>query len=139
MRLSELIKKINGRVRVFEVKAGNDPEILRVSEDSRKVQAGDLFVARPGTKSDGAKFTADAIAKGAVAIVSAETIGVPHHIASARVENANLALALLAHEVAGNPTSTMKMIGITGTKGKTTVAYLMRSVLKAAGKKVGMI
>jgi len=56
-----------------------------------------------------------------------------------RVEDVNLACALLAHEVAGNPTAGMKMIGITGTKGKTTVAYLMRSVLKAAGHRVGMI
>ena len=91
---------------------GSDPEVLGVCEDSRKVRGGDLFIARSGTKKSGGDFVAEAIAKGAVAVVAEsgqwsvvsgqmETTGV----AFARVGNANLAAALLAHEVAGNPTS----------------------------------
>src|SRR5271154_5341532 len=106
MRFSELIQRIGreGEPLVSDVRAGNDPEVLRVVEDSRKVMAGDLFVARGGTKTSGAQFAADAIAKGAVAVVSGEVIDVPPGVGFARVENANLTLALLAHEIAGNPT-----------------------------------
>src|ERR1041384_2555529 len=99
-----------------------DPEILRVCEDSRRVRAGDFFVARSGTKTSGAVFAKDAIAKGAAAVVSEEPVEVPRGIAFVRVADANKACALLAHAVAGFPTRGMTMIGVTGTKGKTTVA-----------------
>ncbi len=153
MKFSELMERVKQRgVEVLELRDGRtkvptpwsdgsggaDPIIAGVCEDSRKVKPGDLFVARGGTKEDGAKYIADAVARGAVAIV-AETIVDWPGVGSATVQDANLACAFLAHEIAGNPTADMKMIGITGTKGKTTVAYLLRSVLKAAGHKVGMI
>ncbi|HVX83378.1 MAG TPA: UDP-N-acetylmuramoyl-L-alanyl-D-glutamate--2,6-diaminopimelate ligase [Phycisphaerae bacterium] len=153
MRFSELMKRTAERgLAVTEVRdgktrtptpwsdgsGGNDPEIRGVSDDSRKVKPGDVFVARSGTKADGTKFIVDAINRGAVAIVGEMTIDI-EGVGSARVDDVNRACALLAHEMAGNPTAGMKVIGVTGTKGKTTVAYLLRSVLKAAGTKVGMI
>jgi UDP-N-acetylmuramoyl-L-alanyl-D-glutamate--2,6-diaminopimelate ligase len=148
MKFSELMKRVAVRgVQVVEMRGGAhgaDPEITGVAEDSRKVKPGDLFVARGGTKTSGEKFVEEALARGAVAMVlPVENPGHGHEafyrVAVARVKDVNLACALLAHEVAGNPTAGMKVIGITGTKGKTTVAYLLRSVLKAAGHKVGMI
>ncbi len=136
MKFTELISPLSDTV---SCNPASNPEILRIVEDSRRVQPGDLFVARSGTKTSGAAFAADAIKAGAVAIVAAEPVAVPESVAFVQVPNANAALALLAHQIRGNPTRTMKMLAVTGTKGKTTVAYLLRSVLKAAGKKVGMI
>lgn len=141
MKFSELMRRMQERgVVVEEMRAGGDPEVLRVCEDSRQVKAGDLFVARGGTQVKGAAFAADAVARGAVAVVAGggeecPSLAVPF----AKVTDANLACALLAHEVAAHPTASMKVIAVTGTKGKTTVAYLLRSVLRAAGHKVGMI
>jgi UDP-N-acetylmuramoyl-L-alanyl-D-glutamate--2,6-diaminopimelate ligase len=136
MKFTDLIAPLSD---VLVCKHAANPEVLRVAQDSRQVQPGDLFVARAGTKASGASFAADAIKAGAVAIVAAEAISVPAGVAFAQVQNANAALALLAHQIQGNPTRSMKMIAVTGTKGKTTVAYLLRSVIKFAGKKVGMI
>jgi UDP-N-acetylmuramoyl-L-alanyl-D-glutamate--2,6-diaminopimelate ligase len=139
MKFSELVNRVKGRVGVVEAAGAGDPEVVRVCEDSRKVRAGDLFVARGGTKADGGTFVADALARGAVAVVSAEGVDVAARVAVARVKDTNLGVALLAHELAGNPTAGMKMIGVTGTKGKTTVAYLVRSILRAAGTTCGLV
>ena len=78
MLFSELIKHIGGGVTVMESRLASDPSINRVCEDSRKVQRGDLFVARSGTKTSGAQFAADALSKGAAAIISAPTSNTPH-------------------------------------------------------------
>jgi UDP-N-acetylmuramoyl-L-alanyl-D-glutamate--2,6-diaminopimelate ligase len=143
MKLSELIRRIGdagtGGCAVGTVRLAGDPEVTRVCEDSRKVQAGDLFMARSGTKTSGAKFAADAVAKGAVAIVSDEPIETLENVAFVQVDNGNRAMALIANELAGRPTDSMTLLAVTGTKGKTTVAYLLRAVLKAARKKCGMI
>jgi UDP-N-acetylmuramoyl-L-alanyl-D-glutamate--2,6-diaminopimelate ligase len=139
MKFSELVNRVKGRVGVVEATAAVDPEVVRVCEDSRKVRAGDLFVARGGTKSDGGRFVADAVARGAVAEISAEGVDVGGSVAVARMQNANLGVALLAHELAENPTAGMKMLAVTGTKGKTTVAYLVRSILRAAGTSCGLV
>lgn len=116
-----------------------DPVVVRVSEDSRKVRTGDLFIARSGTKTSGAQYAADAISRGAVAIVAEDDIAVPAQVAFARVVDAKQALPLLAHRVAGYPTAGMRMLAVTGTKGKTTIAYLLRSIFRQAGVRCGMV
>jgi UDP-N-acetylmuramoyl-L-alanyl-D-glutamate--2,6-diaminopimelate ligase len=113
-------------------------EILGIREDSRQVRPGDLFIARGGTQTDGAKFIADAKAKGAVAVVSASAIAdcpLPQVI----VSDPAAAASVLAHGFFGDPSEKLKVVGVTGTNGKTTVAYLLRHVLNHFKQRCGMI
>src|SRR4051812_5101191 len=106
---------------------GGGTEVTGGAEECRKGEKGGGVVARAGTKTNGEKYIYEAMERGAVATVLPADCGVSepkgyHRNALARVEDVNLACAILAHEVAGNPTAGLKMIGVTGTKGKTTVA-----------------
>jgi UDP-N-acetylmuramoyl-L-alanyl-D-glutamate--2,6-diaminopimelate ligase len=107
--------------------------------DSRQVGAGDVFVALKGLKASGADYARDAIARGAVAIVAeqpaAQTTDVPWVV----VTDARLAMARLADEFYRHPSHEMRVVGITGTNGKTTTAYLLRAVFEAAGIKTGLL
>jgi UDP-N-acetylmuramoyl-L-alanyl-D-glutamate--2,6-diaminopimelate ligase len=108
-------------------------DVCGVEYDSRRVQPGSLFVAVKGTRTDGNRFVAQAVAAGAAAIVS--LVPPPHDFAGtwAQVEDDRTALAILAANFFGRPTEHLRAIGVTGTNGKTTTAYLVESILKAAG------
>ena len=114
-------------------------DIRGVAYDSRQVKPGDVFVALTGLKAAGADFAADAIRRGAVAVVAdraAETaVSVPWVI----VPDARAAMAAIAAEVYQHPSRSMQVVGVTGTNGKTTTAYLLRAVFESAGKKCGLI
>jgi len=108
-------------------------EILGVEYDSRRVSPGALFVAIRGAQTDGARFAADALANGAVAVVSAsprpEGVSAPW----IQVQDDRAALAAIAANFYGRPTERLRVVGVTGTNGKTTTTYLIESILKAAG------
>jgi UDP-N-acetylmuramoyl-L-alanyl-D-glutamate--2,6-diaminopimelate ligase len=110
-----------------------------VSYDSRRVRPGCLFVALRGLRADGVGFVSDAMAKGAVAVVAEQPAipgtGLPWAVA----KDARLALALLAAEHAGHPSRQMRVIGITGTNGKTTTSYLVSAIFEAAGVRCGLM
>jgi UDP-N-acetylmuramoyl-L-alanyl-D-glutamate--2,6-diaminopimelate ligase len=113
-------------------------QIHGVQEDSRKVRLADLFVARPGAKQDGSAFAADAEKRGAAAIVTQQRIlgcSLPQVI----VQDAVLAASALANLYFGEPGSALRVIGITGTKGKTTAAYLLRHLLNRSKHPCGVI
>jgi UDP-N-acetylmuramoyl-L-alanyl-D-glutamate--2,6-diaminopimelate ligase len=113
-------------------------QIRGVAEDSRKVQPGDLFIARPGAKSDGARFVSDAQKRGAVAVVTQQPIaGCP--LPQALVNDAAVAASHLANLFLGRPSETLDVVGITGTKGKTTATYLLRHLLNKFKKPCGVI
>ena len=116
-----------------------DAEVRGLAYDSRRVGIGDLFVALRGLKAAGTDFAADAIARGAMAVVAdqppAQSVGVPWVI----VTDARQAMAALADEFFGHPSHAMSVVGITGTNGKTTTAYLLRAVFEAAGIKTGLL
>lgn len=103
--------------------------VTGVQHDSRAVGAHDLFVAIPGATSDGTRFAADAVAKGASAIMTERALDI--EVPQILVNNARRALALAAAVVYGHPTFSLDVVGITGTNGKTTVSYLVESALRS--------
>jgi UDP-N-acetylmuramoyl-L-alanyl-D-glutamate--2,6-diaminopimelate ligase len=110
-------------------------EVTGLAYDSRKVAPGDLFVAIPGFKEDGARFSEQALARGAVAAVTEQGSG-PRTLLH---PNPRLALALLADRFYDHPSGKVKLVGVTGTNGKTTTTYLIRSILQGAGEVTGLI
>ncbi|HXE91269.1 MAG TPA: UDP-N-acetylmuramoyl-L-alanyl-D-glutamate--2,6-diaminopimelate ligase [Terriglobales bacterium] len=117
-----------------------NPEITGLQYDSRRISPGDLFVAMRGETTDGNRFIEDAIACGAVAVVSDTTESAPHPgIAWAHVPHGRQALAGLAANFYGRPAVRMKLTGITGTNGKTTTAFLAEAMLGAMGRTAALI
>ncbi|MBU0630168.1 MAG: UDP-N-acetylmuramoyl-L-alanyl-D-glutamate--2,6-diaminopimelate ligase [Candidatus Margulisbacteria bacterium] len=110
-----------------------------ITYDSRRVKPGFIFVAIPGLKHDGADFVPRAIAAGAKLIVAEKAITVPSGVELKVVPSAREALADLSAEFYGHPSKKLKLIGITGTKGKTTTSYFIRSILNEAGFRTGLI
>jgi UDP-N-acetylmuramyl-tripeptide synthetase len=116
-----------------------DVVVTGVHYDSRQVEPGGIFVAIPGMMLDGQDFIADAIDRGAVAVVGQRATGVPQGVRYIEVDDSRKALARLAATFYGNPSRDLVLVGITGTNGKTTSAYLIEAILTEAGYNVGVI
>jgi len=122
-----------------------DIEVHEVRYDSRLVTHGDLFVAIPGTAVNGARFIEEAIEKGAVAVVTQDDEALPEamflhtRVAKIIVPDARVALALISRNFYENPSSQLRVIGVTGTNGKTTTTHLIKAALEACGERVGLI
>ncbi len=135
MLLHALIRQFDPQISLSGIP---DIEITGVREDSRQVQLGDLFVARPGTRTDGAAFLYDAADRGAAAaVVAARTPEVP--LPQIVAADTAWAASILANLHAGSPSKSMRVLAVTGTNGKTTTAYLLRHLLGAVGTRCGMI
>ena len=113
-------------------------EIMGLSYDSRKIRSGDIFFAVSGETRDGHDFIDEARERGAAAVV-VERDMCPASITTIRVKNVRRAMGLWSSHFYGWPSNRMKTVGITGTNGKTTVSYLVESILRAAGLEVGVI
>ncbi len=135
MKLTEVLAGI-GTEPVASTKAKVD--ITGVTADSRAVKPGDLFVAVPGTKTDGAQFAHDAVARGAVAVLSEKPLsGLTAPVFT--VTHARKALALAAGNFYGNPARELTILAVTGTNGKTTTAWLLESICAAGGAFTGLL
>ncbi len=133
------VEALASHVSGARVRGDGTAEVARVVHDSRQVRAGDLFVALPGTKVDGHRFVQAALDAGAVAAVVEREPALPGDPALVVVPDARAALGLAAHALAGDPSRKLRVVGITGTNGKTTTTYLARGVLEAAGRRTGLV
>lgn len=124
-----------------EVIGNIDVKIKKIEYDSKKIEKGDVFVAISGLKEDGHTYIEEAIEKGAIGIIVQKDYEVKsnENVTFVKVEDTRIALAKVAAKYYDIPASKLKIIGITGTKGKTTTAYMIRDILLASGKKTGMI
>ena len=134
MTLSELLKDVN----IKKIDGGGSMKISGIACDSRKVKPGIVFVCITGYETDGHKYAKSAVENGAVAVVAEHdlpTVDVPCVI----VDNTRKAMSEMAATFYDYPYKKFKLIGITGTNGKTTTTYLIKSILEHLGKKVGLI
>jgi UDP-N-acetylmuramoyl-L-alanyl-D-glutamate--2,6-diaminopimelate ligase len=113
--------------------------VTGIACDSRSVAAGQVFVALKGQHADGTAFAREALARGAIAVVSEQAPPTDSPVAWIVVGDARLALALLAAAFFRHPSADMRVVGITGTNGKTTTAYLIASIFEAAGVRSGIL
>lgn len=132
MKLREIVQDIR-----CEIRGNAEAEIYDIKYDSRNVENGDLFFCISGFEQDGHAYARNAVEKGAVALVVTRVLSLP--VTQVVVEDDRAAMALSAVRFFGAPAASMKMVGITGTNGKTTTTYMIKAIAEAAGMKVGLI
>ena len=148
MNLKVLIKDME----INEIIGSTDVDVTGIAYDSRKVKAGDVFVATKGEKHNGHDFISDAVKKGALAVVHEKAVssqylsmpslskgGIEGVVVLINVSDSRKSLAYLSNNFYEKPSDKLTVIGVTGTNGKTTVTYLIKSILVAWGKDVGLI
>src|SRR3954471_10334211 len=133
----ELVELLRAAGLAAEVRGDSSVEISDLAYDSRRVGAGTLFFCFPGEKTDGHDFAAKAVEAGAAALVVERPLEL--HVPQAQVEDARAAMAPIAAAFNEDPTSELTVVGITGTNGKTTTAFLVRHLLESAGKQCGLL
>ncbi|HCD38695.1 MAG TPA: UDP-N-acetylmuramoyl-L-alanyl-D-glutamate--2,6-diaminopimelate ligase, partial [Candidatus Omnitrophica bacterium] len=138
MKLSQLLKRIDNKR--FS-SCGFDRDIVSICSDSKAVRPGALFVAIDGAKAKGSEFVAEAVIKGAVCIIA--PLHTPSPVSAEMpfitFPDTRYALAVAADEFFGHPSGRIKVVGVTGTNGKTTITYLIRSILREAHFSAGIL
>lgn len=141
MKLKEILAGLEG----LKVRGDLEIEINNLDKDSRKIGKNDLFIAIKGFESDGHEYIEKAVEQGAVAVMLQEGVDMelikklPKEVTVIVAKDTRYALAICSCNFYGNPSRKFKLIGITGTKGKTTTSFMTKKVLEKAGKKVGLI
>lgn len=135
MKIKKLLEKME-----YSLLSGDlDTEISTLVYDSRKVEEGSVFVCISGSVRDAHEFIPDVILKGAAAIIVEKDVAITEGVTYIKVDNTRLALACMSAAYFDYPAEKLKTIGITGTKGKTTTTYMVKSILESSGIKTGLI
>ena len=135
MKLKEMLKDTE----VLHTEGSLDIDIDAIYYDSRQVTSGSLFFCIEGYRTDGHNFAGMAVQKGAEAVVLHKDVPLPEGVAKIFVADTRRAMGLISAAFYGNPTRDMILFGVTGTNGKTTTTYMIKSILEQSGKKVGLI
>ncbi len=135
MQLYDLLGKLN----IIESKGNLNIEVRGVTYDSRKALPGYLFICIDGFATDGHQYAQQAVDNGATALIVEKNVSLVGEVTMVKVENTREALAEISAQWFGHPSKALDLIGITGTKGKTTTTYMLRSILEKQGKTVGLI
>lgn len=133
------VEAISNLLDKFEIKGNKDNIVSGIASDSREVKPGYIFVCIKGLNVDGHNYIDKAIANGATAIVVSEEVNVPTDIAVIKVDNTREAMLKIAAAIYGDPSQKMRMIGVTGTNGKTTTTHIISHILQENGYKTGII
>ena len=131
MKLSDCISQLKYECR------GDDVEVTSLEMDSRKVNSGALFFCIPGGNADGHDFASDVQKKGASALIVVHWLDVS--LPQVKVDDVREAMSLVAETFFDYPTEKLKMIAVTGTNGKTSTTYMVKTIAEACGKKVGLM
>ena len=134
-KLNQLLERISYTC----IQGSIDTEVTDIVNDSRKITPGCLFFCIPGAVTDGHKFAAQAAEQGAAVLVVSKEVEVPDSVTVIRVEDPRYAMALIAAAWYDYPAEQIPVIGVTGTKGKTTTTYMIKSILEHEGHQVGLI
>ena len=134
-KLTRLIDDLPGLV----VQGSSTVLITSLAYDSRRVQPGSLYFALPGGVTDGRLYIDEALRRGAVAVVHEGQVHGLRGMTAVRTDNARIAMGELAARFHGYPSRALRVIGITGTNGKTTTAFMVRNILRETGTPTGMI
>ncbi|NSW90515.1 MAG: UDP-N-acetylmuramoyl-L-alanyl-D-glutamate--2,6-diaminopimelate ligase [Firmicutes bacterium] len=134
-----LLRKLIEGLSPEEVNGEVDIDISNIVYDSRKAVKDSLFVCIDGTTADGHRFIPEAIENGAGAVLVQKEVRVPDGITVVRIKDTRYGLAYVSSIFFNNPSKNFKLIGVTGTKGKTTTTFMVKNILEAAGRKVGLV
>jgi UDP-N-acetylmuramoyl-L-alanyl-D-glutamate--2,6-diaminopimelate ligase len=136
--VTQLLAALNGQVAIVERYGALDRLVTSVTDDSRAVASGSLFIAVKGERVDGHRYVTQAIDAGAAAIVAQESVD-HKSLPFVKVADSRKALGFMGGRFYGDPSARLTMIGVTGTNGKTTTTYLCKALLGGIGRQVGLI